>query len=65
VEEPAEEADVLGEAATQAFEDHLLGMDAAEELDALSAAFLAKGGDLGALRGPDLDTELTTEAKES
>jgi DNA-directed RNA polymerase subunit beta' len=64
-EEPAKEAGLLGEAAAaQPFEDHLLGMDAAEELDALSAAFLAKGGDLGALRGPEPDTELTTEAEE-
>jgi DNA-directed RNA polymerase subunit beta' len=64
-EEAIEESDALEEAAeAQAFEDHLLGMDAAEELDALSAAFLAKGGDLSSLRGPEPEVDLTAEAEE-
>jgi len=64
-EEETEESDALREAAAaRAFEDHLLGMDAAEELDALSAAFLAKGGDLSSLRGPDLQDGPMAEAEE-
>jgi len=63
-EEAIEEPDALEAAEAQAFEDHLLGMDAAEELDALSAAFLAKGGDLSSLRGPQPQVDLTAEAEE-